>query len=289
MRQSTRSSRRRAVSNTYYVDDSGEETARYTLMGGPVFPEEAVFAFHYEWDRVVSNHSVSLPIHMKEFARPNGRLAYLTNENRRALLSNLVALINTHKIYSLSAVVDNLEFQEYFPPDKFRWYMGSASLAFTWCMLLNHVIVEDHDRMAPMGYLVSRSDVGSQITDAYRFWKSYEGYLEQNHTGSLAFDEPRTVNALQAADLVAWANNRKHKGLPFDQGFEPLELLARYVESEREPSLHFHFPVDQKSTRRLAAIVGQPKSQKGKRTSLWGVISPSLRKQIDDGERQTTS
>ena len=92
------------------------------------------------------------------------------------------------------------------------------------------------------------------------------------------FDEPKKVNALRAADQ---SNNRKHSQESFSEGFEPLELLTRYVESEPKPSVHFHFPVKEESIRKLAPILGNPVRQKGKRNSLWGTISPQLRKRIE--------
>jgi hypothetical protein len=217
---------------------------------------------------------------MKEFGRPHGRLAYLSDSERRALFSDLVRLINDNKIYSLTAVVNNQDFSRYFPPETFGSHLDAPSMAIFWCILLNHLNVKSHERMAPMAYLVARSDDGPQLTDAYNFWKSYQQYLEEDHTGSLTFDDPTKINALQAADLVAWSNNRKHRNDPFKGGLEPLELLTRYVESERKPSVHFHFAVTEESIRKLAPIVGTPVRKKGRRTSLWGTISPQLRKQI---------
>jgi hypothetical protein len=271
---------RRTFAAVHYMDDSGETGAKYTLIGGPIFAQKGFFAFHYEWDRIAASHNVELPIHMREFNRPNGRLAHLSNEQRKSLFHDLVYLINRNKLFSLTAVVDNLEFQKYFPVPQFRRYMGAAPLAFLQCALLNHILVRDHG-MRPMAYMIARSDSNSVITDCYNFWKSYETRIACEHTGSLTFDDPSRVNALQAADMVAWANRRNHAGGNFNNGFEALELLTRYVESDVKPSIHLHFVVEEESTRKLAEILGPPKRKKGERVSLLGLISPAVREHLE--------
>lgn len=255
---------------THFIDDSGEESMQFTLMGGPVYAQKDLHALEYEWDRLCLQHQITGPIHMRNFGRPNGRLAHLTNDQRLYLFQDLVLLINRKKIYSLTVAVNNLEFEQYFPVSQFRGYMGSAPLAYLWCMILNQLIMKKQ----PMAYVVARSNVNSQIADCYSFWESV-GSCE-----SLGFDEPRNLSALQAADMVAWANRRKQDGLSFDEGFEALERLTRYVESKLKPSIHFHFVVSEESTKKLAAILGSPTRQKGKRISLLKVIPPEMRKLI---------
>jgi hypothetical protein len=61
---------KRSFATTHYIDDSGEEAAPFTLMGGPIFSQRGSFAFHYEWSRITDLHNVKLPIHMRDFARP---------------------------------------------------------------------------------------------------------------------------------------------------------------------------------------------------------------------------
>jgi hypothetical protein len=266
----------------FFADESGsEETASLTVVGGLVLLEPHFFSFHYDWTRVASTHGVELPIHMREFGRPHGRLAYLTNEQRRALFSDLVRLINRHKLHGLTVGVDNLEFQQFFPAERFRGLIGAAHLAFLWCMILNHGIVRDRD-LGTMDYIVDKSQFRAQINDAYEFWKSYEARTEAVHSGKLAFKRAPEQGELQAADLVAWANRRKQLGEPFDEGFQPLDLLTRYIESDYKPIIHFHFPVTRECTEKLAGILGTPVRQKGKRPSLLGVIPPAIQQQIEN-------
>jgi hypothetical protein len=251
-------------------------------MGGPVFAQKHFFEFHYEWDRIAATHGIGLPIHMNEFARPNGRLAGVSNSKRKELFYDLVYLINKHKVYSLTVAVDNPEFQNFFPPKTFRSHLSSTSLAFLWCMILNHIVVKDHARLGKMAYTLARSPQNTQMTDCYDFFTSYESGQGKEFTGALAIDSPQAANALQAADLVAWSNLRKHLGKPFDAGLEPLELLTRCVESDVKPVIHFHYRVTAKGTRKLAEIIGTPVRMKGKRRSLLGILPKGWPQQSSD-------
>jgi hypothetical protein len=264
---------RRIVACAHYIDDAGsDERSKIAIVGGPVFAQKHFFEFHYEWDRIAATHEVEMPIHMNEFSRPHGRLAKVSDTKRKELFYDLVYLINKHKAYSLTVAVDNPEFQNLFPPQTFRSHLSSTSFAFLWCMVLNHSLVKGHPQLGKIAYMLARSPQNMQMTDCYNFWTSYESVQEKEFAGALAFDSPQTANALQAADLVAWANLRKHLGRAFDKGFEPLELLTRYVESDVKPAIHFHYPVTAKGTKALAEIIGEPVRAKGRRRSLLGLF-----------------
>jgi hypothetical protein len=259
-----------ALMLAHYVDDSGShQGSPRVVMGGPVFAQKSFFSFHYEWDRVLALHSVKAPVHMKEFGRPNGRLGYLTNDQRRALFHDLIYLIKQNSAWLLTVEVNNLEFQQFFPEPKYKKLFGAPPLAFIWCMVHNCVLVENFsDHLKKMAYVVARSDENTQIMESFSFWKSYEDETDKHIVSSITFSSPQEVSALQAADMVAWANRKKSLGEIFDRGFEPLELLTRTVEGEIKSSAHFHRVVDAESTKKLAKILGDPVREKGKRISL---------------------
>jgi hypothetical protein len=259
---------------THYVDDSGcDEYSNVAVIGGPVFLQKSFHSFHYEWGRLADVHGVQLPIHMRDFARPHGRLAGIGDEQRRFLFRDLVTLINTEKAWSLTVTIANDEFRNSFAPEIFRHHVSPDAMAFYWCLLLNHIVVKQHKtRLEKMSYYVANSSRNTQLLDAYHFWKSYEDRMGEHHTGACGFDDAKQVNALQAADLVAWSNHRKDAGLPFNHGFEPLVLLTRSVGSDVKPIIHFHYPVKATTIAKLAAILGNPVRAKARRQSLLGLL-----------------
>jgi hypothetical protein len=281
--------RRSAVALAHYIDDSGISLKQpHAVIGGPVFLQRDFSSFHYEWDRILALHNVKGPIHMREFGRPHGRFAYLSDEQRCSLFHDLVYLINRRKAWSLTVEIDHLDFQQYFPQSKFKKLFGVAPLAFIWCMALNNSIVEENkEAVSKVSYVIAKSDFNTAILDCHEFIESYEKTTERNHTGSITFDNPANVNALQAADMIAWANRRKVAGLPFDSGFDALELLTRYIESDVKPGIHWHKKVNDESTRKLSEIVGNPVRGSNQRIPVLQPLPykiPVASPEVEDGE-----
>jgi hypothetical protein len=241
---------------SHYIDDSGtHDNARLAVMGGPVVPHVFFSSFQVDWDTILSRHKVAGPIHMKEFYRPHGRLAYLSDDERMALFQDLVSTINKNKLYSLTVSVLEKDFKECFPSDKFKSLFGPAPLAFIWCMVLNQLICDETKRVSRVAYLVSETVESSQIVEAHRFVRHYAEINHFDSIGAVAFDSHKNVNALQAADMIAWSNRKKMLREKFDQGFEPLERLTRTVKGTERGFPHFHFETKIESTRKLADII----------------------------------
>jgi hypothetical protein len=249
--------KRRMVSVGCYADDSGTDgNSALAVVGGPIFPRKTFFAFSYEWVRILALHKVTPPIHMKEFARPDGRLAYLSDDQRRALLRDLVWAINKHKLYSITTAVTSHDFEDFFPTPKFKRLFSSAQMAFLLVLILNSCVVADHEQLDRMAYVISHSDVNGQMRDVHAFWQALEeSTKKQSYTGALVFDRPSQVSALQAADMVAWSNRRNHLKQGFDRGFEPLLVLTRTVEGSKKHHPHFHYPISRSDTESFAALL----------------------------------
>jgi len=127
-----------------------------------------------------------------------------------------------------------------------------------WVILLNSAIVKEHVSVEKMAYLCSHSPVDSQMLEVHSFWQEFENIPNlwiKKCTGAMGFDTPLEVNALQAADMIAWSNRKKSLGEAFTCGFEPLERLTRLFEGSERNYLHFHYPISKKSTAGLAEII----------------------------------
>jgi hypothetical protein len=262
---------RKAVPLSHYIDDSGtHEDSTLVVMGGPVFLQQHSFEFHYEWSRILALHKVTNPISMKRFNQ-YGDLGHLGRDERIALFQDLVHLINQRKVYSLTAQIDNLDFRTFFPASKYRGLIGPAPVAFFDCMVLDSITARDHNASGKMAFVVAHSHNDIELVDVHAFMQSHlaNKRSQAQTVGSLTFDSPDKVNALQAADLVAWANRRRALGEPFTSGFEPLELLTRTVEAEsRPPMIHLHHKFNPEKVGSLSKILGEPIRQKGRRRPL---------------------
>jgi hypothetical protein len=193
---------------------------------------------------------------MREFTGKGERLAYLSDGKRSALFADLVEAINRNKLHSVSASVLEQDFKEFFPNSKFKGLFGQAPLALIWCMVQNIILAEKAGSLPKIAYLVANSDDSAQLLEAHSLLRECVETRphENEHIGSLSFDSPKNVYALQAADMIAWSNRRKKLGEPFTQGFQPLERLTRHVKGERE-SFHFHLDATRQTTQQLADII----------------------------------
>jgi hypothetical protein len=247
---------RRSFEVTCYLDDSGsDENGVLAVIGGPVIPRLLFTFFHLDWDTALTRHNVSGPIHMREFARPDGRLAYLSDDDRRALFSDLVYVITQNKIHSVSASVLQQDFREFFPKSKFKGLFGPAPLAFIWCIVLNYIICENAKKMGRMEYVVAKSDESSQMKEAHRLSEYFEKTRGTDCIGAIKFGSPQQEYALQAADMISWSNRRQKIGKPFNRGFEPLERLTRHIKGSERNFPHFHIDAKRESTQSLADII----------------------------------
>ena len=268
---------RQPVPLAHYIDDSGtHEDSKLVVIGGPVFLQQHFFEIHFEWSRILALHGIKGPIHMSEFDQ-YGVFGHLGRDERLALFQDLVSLINRRKVYSLTVEVDNLDFQTFFPTERYRGLIGPAPLAFFECMVLDAIIARDHNASGKTAFVVGHSHNDIEMVDAHAFFLSYLAGKDDalRTVGSLTFDTPKDVYALQAADMVVWANRKKRLGRPFINGFEPLELLTRTVEADSRPAMvHFHYPFNSQRVESLSKILGEPVRSKGRRKPLLEPIPP---------------
>src|SRR5215831_3601882 len=98
MQQSDDESREAAIVS-FWLDESGtDDLAPTAVVGGLLLSKSYFIRFNDAWAAILEKHSIAPPLHMKDFRRPNGRLADIKNQQRRALFTDVVSVINEHKI-----------------------------------------------------------------------------------------------------------------------------------------------------------------------------------------------
>src|SRR5208337_2239471 len=108
-----------------------------------------------------------------------------------------------------------------------RKEMSPYGYCFLYCVKINHAEADFNKYPYNIAYLMSEvSEHKGQILAAHATTMvMQEIEKQQYHMGSITFDYPKNVPALQAADVIAWGVNRKLMGKPFDQGFEFIETI----------------------------------------------------------------
>jgi hypothetical protein len=102
--------------------------------------------------------------------------------------------------------------------------MGLYGMCFMLCAAITYSLGKHngYDQRVPV-----MMDSGNPYVDHVR--GAHATMQEQKwsfmNIGSLTFEDDATCNALQAADVVAWASRCREAGTKFDKGYEPLANL----------------------------------------------------------------
>jgi Protein of unknown function (DUF3800) len=205
-----------------YLDESGTHGSSPTaVVGGLLLQADGFFWLDVAWQKALEQHGIEPPLHMKEFV-PNGEFKDIRHDARRSLFSDLVKIINEHKINSIAATLDSAQYTRHFSQVFSR---GEASM-YGFCFLLlavaqgKYAEAGNHKDRIPF-VLDSGNEYRRHVVEIHSFLRDNPLPRRLLSVGGLEFDEDQKVRALQAADLVAWSARRRITGA-FNNGFEPL-------------------------------------------------------------------
>ncbi len=215
-----------------YLDESGGEDpgTPHAVVGGMIINRSRYLEFEDAWDAMLDRYCLTPPLHMKEFGRPHGRFAKVSNACRFELFSEISELVNTNKIYSLSASLTNAEYQ-----DEVNKTIRDKSSVYAMCFLLalmmTHKIAEAHSYHDRIPFIV---DVGNPYAEHVRASHAQAIRMQNEGTflnvGGLHFEDDRDFGILQAADVIAWGARREATNISFGIPFSP---VTRILERER--------------------------------------------------------
>ena len=192
---------------------------------------------------------------MTDFVRPFGKHVGMFPEMKIALFRDVAELINGHKLYSLSVSVRKEDFDSVLSDDVRKRLIGPYGMAF-FCAAL---FVDDFPRRS-LTFAAERTtflvDTGFSFSE--QLVASHKSIIDLQRVkgqavfaGSLTFDTDDRIPALQAADVIAWAERRKEvDGLKGE--FEPLDKIITTVKhsldtndftSVSQMAMHAHIPL----------------------------------------------
>jgi hypothetical protein len=214
---------RQAFSVTCYLDESGtDEQNPQAVLGGLLMNRYNFISFGKFWVDILAHFKINFPLHMKEFGRPHGKFAYISDNDRYLLFNELSLLINSHKIYSLATTISQSQFKQNFNNIK---NISAYGICFIFCVFINHQQANYKNYDKDIAFIIDegnkyRSHIDGAHTEI-RKWQKTEPY----HVGSLTFGDDEQIPALQAADIISWATRRRISGLTLTNGFEPISNI----------------------------------------------------------------
>ncbi len=210
---------------TLYLDESAtEDSAPVAAVGGVLLNASGFDAMDGEWLEILRKHNVDPPLHMKDFRRPDGRLADVTNATRLLLFSDVTELINRCKIHSIAATLTTADYRKHFSKDFRQTKLGLYGACFILCAHLNHLLAarENYPHRIPF-LLDSGNPYAEHVREAHS--EMQKDHWIELKAGSLTFDDDKLWSPLQAADVIAWASRVQEQSGTFSNGYEPLAGL----------------------------------------------------------------
>jgi len=223
-----------------YLDESGGEdpSTPHAVIGGMYIQSHHFQPFEDAWDKMLLDHGIEPPLHMKEFGRPHGKLAKMTDCCRHELLLEAVSLINSHKLGSISVSLTNQEYKNTFD-EEFRKGFSVYGMCFVLAATMTHQVAKENSYQEKIPFIL---DTGNPYADHVR--QSHAEMVEWQktgflHMGSLTFADDADFGILQAADLIAWGSRRKASKLSLEYPFNPIfNILSdndRHLDSAWKP------------------------------------------------------
>ena len=197
-----------------YVDESGTDAnLPIAVVAGLLLDPKAAFWLDVEWEKILGSYGLSA-LHMREF-----RAADLVSGTPEQLFTDVTRAINTHKLMSVTAVLDSDQYR--------RCFSGVTKLSMygaCFCNLATFIgvgldIYGPH--RWPLSFVLDdgnpyRQDISDGKPVFLRNFPRLAGIDFSSDTG---------VRTLQAADVLSWAVRRELSGGAFPKGLEPLKTL----------------------------------------------------------------
>ncbi len=209
---------RRSAFVTCYVDESStdDKVLPHGVLGGVVMNKNGFLMFEEAWFDLLEEFGIETPLHMNEFG-PHGRFGRFDFCQREQLLRAAVNLINDYKIVSITTTVANQEFAN---------AMDSSFNLSVYGTSFVGMVVRNQNNADFSGFLGSISYMFDEGNSKKHHVLNAHSVLRESpdlgvRLGPIAFDWDTYVGALQAADVVAWAERRR-QGDPALRRFEPL-------------------------------------------------------------------
>jgi hypothetical protein len=160
---------------------------------------------------------------MKEFGRPHGRFANISDYRRRQFFVEAAHLINTHKILSVGATLSTDEYRRLMP-QKVREKFSVYAMCFLLSLMMNHKLAEHQGYTKKVSFILDRGNPNAQhVRQGHAMAMLWQKSGQFLHAGSLTFADDEDLCALQAADVIAWGVRRRVTGVPFGHAFSPIE------------------------------------------------------------------
>lgn len=213
---------------TCYLDESGTDNGLPdAVVGGVVLRMGQHYYLNQEWSECLKKHKVPNSLHMTDFGE-HGKLGAWNSEQRRALLTDVVRVINGNKVYSIAGTLSRDSYLRAFDGITGLSMYGAA---FLMVVMANGIVMQRKNYSGQMAYILDDGNrYRADILEARNVILSKTG-PDKETMGTLDFESDKVLAELQVADVVSWSVRRRLSSV-LKSGFEPLtDLFDEHLEA----------------------------------------------------------
>lgn len=243
-----------------YLDESGgnDPNTPHAVIGGMFITRHNFMPFENAWDQLLEDHEIVPPLHMKEFGRPNGRFAKMSDCCRRDLFIEAADIIKAHRVGTISVSLPNDEYSKYVMKDvrdKFSVY----GMCFTLTAVGTNIIAEKNHATDRVPFILdSGNPYAEHVRKAHASIQIFQRAGMFQHIGSLTFANDIDFGILQAADVIAWAARRRATKIELGYAFAPIAALFE------EPNRHIEASWKTEWLQKLGAYLAEQMAAENK-------------------------
>jgi hypothetical protein len=215
-----------------YLDESGgsDPNTPHAVVGGMLITRQKFLRFEDAWNQMLDDHKIIPPLHMKDFGRPHGRFAKMSDCCRHELFLEVQELISSHRVGSISVSLSNADYRKFCPPEVVKVF-SVYGMCFVLTAWGTQLIVQHNSYHQKIPIIL---DSGNPYAEHVRSSHANMQKLAFPNIGSLTFADDKDFGILQAADVIAWAARRRASNISFGYGFCPLEIIFADPDRHKE-------------------------------------------------------
>ena len=138
------------------------------------------------------SHGIPDGLHMKEFGRPHGRLANISDCCRRELFVEACHLIRKYRAVTVANTLSNDEYRANVPELARKSYSVYA-MGFSLMVMMNHKLAEFNGYRDPIPIIMDSGNPKSgQVRKTHAFMQKKFQKAAYLHLGSLTFDDDKS-------------------------------------------------------------------------------------------------
>ena len=223
-----------------FLDESGNSET--FVMGCAFSSERKWLRLDREWKRALAEYGIPY-FHMRELVARKGPFTGWSDEKADGLIKKLVWIFTTYVVMWIGTTISVRDYNAIIKTDKRKKRRNVYFHAFQTCLSTTMIYCQRKSVEGKIGFVFDSGSVSPMHAEGYfEAFKLLEEMPNREQIGALLFQDDKTNNALQAADLLAYELHKYASGFQ-RKSFKVLCSLEHSIATwNREQLSSLRFP-----------------------------------------------